>query len=81
MVEVRACADEREEQLSLDVYNAVWPHEAVTMDEVRHFKAAMTDHVDLVAWANGEPAGSVVGGRCDHAPAPGSRDGAPDGAG
>lgn len=58
MAEVKACADERDEQLSLDVYNAVWPHEAVTMDEVRHFKAAMTAYVDLVAWIDGEPAGS-----------------------
>lgn len=58
MVEVRACAGEADEQLSLDVYNAVWPHEAVTMDEVRHFKAAMTAHVDFVAWMEGEPAGS-----------------------
>jgi GNAT superfamily N-acetyltransferase len=58
MVEVRACADEREEQLSLDVYNEVWPHEAVTMDEVGHFKAAMVDHIDLVAWLDGEPVGS-----------------------
>jgi mycothiol synthase len=58
VVEVRVCADEREEQVSLDVYNAVWPHEAVTMDEVRHFKAAMTAHVDFVAWIDGEPAGS-----------------------
>jgi GNAT superfamily N-acetyltransferase len=58
VVEVRVCADEREEQVSLDVYNAVWPHEAVTMDEVRHFKGAMTAHVDFVAWIDGEPAGS-----------------------
>jgi GNAT superfamily N-acetyltransferase len=58
MVEVRPCAGEPDEQLSLDVYNAVWPHEAVTMDEVRHFKAAMTAHVDLVAWIDGVPAGS-----------------------
>src|SRR5438874_2388 len=58
MIDVRACADEREEQVSLDVYNAVWPHEAVTMDEVRHFKAAMADHVDLVAWIDGEAVGS-----------------------
>jgi GNAT superfamily N-acetyltransferase len=58
MVEVRACAGEADEQRSLDVYNAVWPHEAVTMDEVRHFKAAMTAHVDFVAWIEGEPAGS-----------------------
>jgi GNAT superfamily N-acetyltransferase len=58
MVEIRPCAEEREEQLSLDIYNAVWPHEAVTMDEVRHFKAAMTAHTDLVAWIDGEPVGS-----------------------
>jgi GNAT superfamily N-acetyltransferase len=58
MTEIRACADEREEQASLDVYNAVWPNEAVTMDEVRHFKAAMTAHVDLVAWIDGAPAAS-----------------------
>ena len=58
MVDVRTCADEREEQLSLDVYHAVWPHESVTMDEVTHFKAAMVDHADLVAWDDGEPVGS-----------------------
>jgi mycothiol synthase len=59
MVDVRACADESEEQLSLEVFNAVWPHEAVTMDEVRHFKAAMVEHADLVAWSGGEPVGSA----------------------
>jgi GNAT superfamily N-acetyltransferase len=59
MVDVRACADESEEQLSLEVFNAVWPHEAVTMDEVRHFKAAMVEHADLVAWSGSEPVGSA----------------------
>jgi mycothiol synthase len=58
MIEVRACTDERDEQRSLEVYNAVWPHEAVTMDEVRHFKAAMTAHVDLLAWSDGQAVGS-----------------------
>jgi mycothiol synthase len=58
MAEVRECADERDEQLSLDIYNAVWPHDAVTMDEVRHFKAAMVRHVDLVAWIDGVAVGS-----------------------
>ena len=58
MVDVRPCADEREEQLSLDVFNAVWPHDAVTMDEVRHFKAAMADSIDLVAWIDGQAVGS-----------------------
>jgi len=68
MVEVRACADEREEQLSLDVYNAVWPHEAVTMDEARHFKAATTAHADLVAWIGGEAPGSAVAAVMPHRP-------------
>jgi GNAT superfamily N-acetyltransferase len=58
MVEIRPCADEPDEQLSLDICNAVWPYEAVTMDEVRHYKAAMTAHIDLVAWIDGKPAGS-----------------------
>ena len=60
MVEIRPCAAEADEQLSLDIYNAVWPYEAVTMDEVRHFKAAMTAHIDLVAWVVGKPAGSGI---------------------
>ena len=32
MLEVIPCADERDEQVSLDVYNAVWPHAAFTLD-------------------------------------------------
>ena len=59
MLEIKKCADEPDERLSLEIYNAVWPHEAVTMDEVRHYKASMTDHVDLVARVDGEPVGSV----------------------
>jgi GNAT superfamily N-acetyltransferase len=68
MVEIRPCADEPDEQLSLDVFNAVWPHEAVTMDEVRHFKAATTAHLDLVAWIDGEPAGSAFAAIMPHRP-------------
>ena len=55
---ITECAHEADERLSLEIYNAVWPHEAVTMDEVRHYKASMTDHVDLVAWVDDEPVGS-----------------------
>ena len=58
MVDIRICADKREELLSLDVYNPVWPHESGTMNEVTHFKAAMVSHADLLAWIDGEPAGS-----------------------
>jgi hypothetical protein len=39
MVEVVECGGEADEQISLDVYNAVWPHDAVAMDEVRSFRA------------------------------------------
>jgi hypothetical protein len=38
---VRECAGEPDEQISLEVYNAVWPHDAITMDEVRSFKASV----------------------------------------
>ena len=41
MVEVNECDGEADEQISLDVYNAVWPHDAITMDEVRTFKASV----------------------------------------
>src|SRR5207302_2378082 len=58
MVDVVPCADEADEQASLDVYNAVWPHDAITMDEVRHFKASVTERLDLLARIDGEVAGS-----------------------
>ena len=38
-VEIRGCASDADEQASLDVDNAVWPHQAVTMAEVRSFKS------------------------------------------
>ena len=38
---------EPDEQLSLDVYNAVWRHDPFTMPDVRSFKASVRDHVDL----------------------------------
>jgi GNAT superfamily N-acetyltransferase len=69
MAEIRACAGERDEQLSLEVYNAVWPHEAVSMAEVRHFKAATIAHVDLIAWVDGLPAGSGFAALMPHRPA------------
>jgi GNAT superfamily N-acetyltransferase len=58
VLKITECADEAGERISLEVYNTVWPQEAVTMDEVRHYKASMTDHVDLVARIDGEAVGS-----------------------
>ena len=37
MIEVFPAANEADEQTSLDVYNGVWPHDAVTLDEVHSF--------------------------------------------
>src|SRR6185312_2527542 len=59
MLELTPCADERDEQVSLDVYNAVWPHAAFTMDEVRSFKESVRAHHDVVARLDGAPVGSA----------------------
>jgi mycothiol synthase len=61
VLEVTACADESDEQVSLEVYNAVWQHEALTMDEVRSFQASVRDHVNFLARLDGAAAGSAVG--------------------
>ena len=61
MVEVNECDGVADEKLSLDVYNAVWPHDAITMDEVRSFKASVVTYVDYVALLDGRVAGSTVG--------------------
>jgi GNAT superfamily N-acetyltransferase len=61
MIEVSSVENDADEQLSLDLYNQVWPHDRISIDEVRSFKASLLDHVDLVAYVDGEPAGSAVG--------------------
>jgi GNAT superfamily N-acetyltransferase len=60
VVEVTPCADELDEQISLDIYNAVCPDDAVTLDEVHSFKASVRDHVDHLARIDGEAVGSAV---------------------
>ena len=60
VLEVRPCRDEGEEALTLAVYNAVWPLDAITMDEVRSFKQAMLDYGDFLALLDGAPAGSCA---------------------
>ena len=61
MLEVTLCTDASDERLSLDVYNAVWPHDAITMDEVRSFKASVRASVDHLARLDGVAVGSAVG--------------------
>jgi GNAT superfamily N-acetyltransferase len=61
VLEVTLCADEADEQLSLDLYNAVYPHETYTIEDVRSFKASARDHGDYVARIDGTAAGSAIG--------------------
>ena len=59
-IHVRACASEDEEVRALEIHNIVWPHRAVTMDEVRSFKAASKDYGDFLATVDGEEKGSAA---------------------
>jgi GNAT superfamily N-acetyltransferase len=58
VIDVRRAADRADEELSLELFNAVWPQHAVTMAEVDSFKRAALAHADFVAVLDGEPAGS-----------------------
>jgi GNAT superfamily N-acetyltransferase len=62
VVEIARCEHEADEQLSLDVWNEVWPHERVGLAEVHSYKAGLRDHVDLIARVDGALAGSAVAG-------------------
>jgi len=57
---VTACADERDEQVSLDIYDAVWPHDPLTIDDVRSYQASVRDYVSHLAWLDGAAVGSAV---------------------
>lgn len=58
MILVRRCETEADERVSLEIYNAVWPREPVTMDEVRSFQAQARAWADHLAYVDGEPVGS-----------------------
>ena len=61
MVEIYPYADEADEQLGLDVYNTVWPHDRVGIDEERSYRASLSDYIDLLARVDGEIGGSALG--------------------
>jgi mycothiol synthase len=60
MIEVFPVTSEADERLSLELYNAVWPDEALTLDDLHSFKRATVEYLDLLACLEGEPAGSAV---------------------
>ena len=58
MISISPVADEHEEQLSLDAYQAAWPHERFGLPEVQSFKRQLLDHADLLAREDGALLGS-----------------------
>lgn len=63
MHEIRLCADETDEAASLAIYNEIWPLDAITMDEVRSFKAQTVAYADFLA-----PGGSAAVGLLNRRP-------------
>ena len=61
MNQIAPYANEEDEQLGLDVYNAVLPHDGVGMTEKRSYRASLRDHVDLLARIDGDVGGSALG--------------------
>jgi mycothiol synthase len=57
---IRERASDADERVSLEVHNAVWPSQAATLAEVRHFKSRVRDHADYVAVRGGAVVGSAV---------------------
>jgi GNAT superfamily N-acetyltransferase len=47
--EIRLCADDADKAASLAIYNAVWPLDAVTMDEVRSLESRASAFADFLA--------------------------------
>src|SRR5919202_4795057 len=59
-IEIQPSASPDDERLSLEIYNAVWPHNAITIDEVHSWKGSLRDHAEYLAHLDGRPAGSAV---------------------
>jgi GNAT superfamily N-acetyltransferase len=53
--------DERDELGSLEVYNTVWPHHAVTIDAVHSFRDSAKDYIDYLVREDGVILGSGAG--------------------
>jgi len=60
VLEIRPCTNEDEEERALAIYNAVWPSEAITLDEVHEFRASTLAFVTFLASRDGADVGSVA---------------------
>jgi len=53
--------DESDELASLEVYNTVWPHDAVTIEAVHSYRDSAQDYIDYLVREDGVILGSGVG--------------------
>ncbi len=53
VLEVTPCANSLDELTSLDIYNAVWPRDAVTIGAVHAFRDSARYYVDYLVRDNG----------------------------
>ena len=53
--------DEPDELTSLEIYNTVWPHDAVTIDAVHSFRDSAQDYIDYLVRDDGVIVGSGAG--------------------
>jgi GNAT superfamily N-acetyltransferase len=56
---IRRTAGREDEELSLAIYNEVWPRSAITFDEVESFKRRTLAYVDTLADLDGRTVGSA----------------------
>jgi GNAT superfamily N-acetyltransferase len=68
MLEIRPTRDESEEELSLAMYNRLYPLDAITMVEVRSFKSQVLEYEDHLALDAGTPVGSLAVARVPSRP-------------
>src|ERR1700684_612834 len=61
VLEVTACVDESDELASLEVYNTVWPHDAVTIEAVHSYRDSAQDYIDYLVREDGAVLGSGIG--------------------
>lgn len=62
MIEIRDVRTDAEELASLEIYNAVWPIAAITIDEARAFRRSLATSFDVLAIEDGAMVGSAAGG-------------------
>jgi hypothetical protein len=58
---VTACAAEPDELASLQVYNTVWPQDAVTIEAVHAYRDSARDYIDFLVGEGGVIVGCGVG--------------------